>query len=200
MQQDQFQRMEELFQAAIELPVELRASFLANAAGEDVALRESVLRLLAYADAGAPLPRLRDDETALDVTATPDRVRPPIESEGSRVGPYKLLQLIGEGGFGVVYMAEQEAPVRRRVALKVIKVGMDTRKLIARFEAERQALSLMEHPNIARVFDAGATDTGRPYFVMELLEGESITDYCDRNNLTIADRLDLFAQVWRRQS
>ncbi len=105
---------------------------------------------------------------------------------GDRFGRYKLLEEIGEGGCGVVYMAEQEEPVRRRVALKVIKLGMDTRQVIARFEAERQALALMDHPNIAKVLDAGATDTGRPYFVMELVRGIKITDYCDQNNLSTA--------------
>ncbi len=99
------------------------------------------------------------------------------EQPGDRIGNYRLLQKIGEGGFGVVYMAEQEQPVRRRVALKVIKLGMDTRQVVARFEAERQALALMEHPNIAKVLDAGATDAGRPYFVMELVKGIAITKY-----------------------
>jgi serine/threonine protein kinase/tetratricopeptide (TPR) repeat protein len=116
---------------------------------------------------------------------------------GDWIGPYKLLQQIGEGGCGVVYMAEQIKPVQRRVALKVIKLGMDTKSVIARFEAERQAMALMDHPNIAKVFDAGATDTGRPYFVMELVRGIKITDYCDQNNLSTRERLDLFIQVCR---
>ena len=117
------------------------------------------------------------------------------EPIGTRVGPYKLLQKLGEGGCGVVYMAEQEKPVRRRVALKVIKLGMDTKNVIARFEAERQALALMDHPNIARVLDAGATETGRPYFVMELVRGVKITEYCDANNFDTRQRLELFIQV-----
>jgi serine/threonine protein kinase/WD40 repeat protein len=117
------------------------------------------------------------------------------EKVGDRIGRYKLLVRIGEGGCGVVYMAEQEEPVRRRVALKVIKVGMDTKNVIARFEAERQALALMDHPNIAKVLDAGATATGRPYFVMELVRGSKITDYCDENNLPTRHRLELFSQV-----
>src|SRR2546426_405424 len=104
---------------------------------------------------------------------------PVTEKEGDRIGRYKLLEQIGEGGMGVVYMAEQEEPVRRRVALKVVKLGMDTRSVIARFEAERQALALMDHPNIAKVLDAGATEAGRPFFVMELVKGIHITDYCD---------------------
>src|SRR6185436_9061050 len=113
---------------------------------------------------------------------------PPAEEAGSRIGPYKLLQSIGEGGFGRVYMAEQERPVRRRVALKIIKLGMDTRAVVARFEQERQALAMMDHPNIAKVLDAGATESGRPYFVMELVKGDPITAYCDKNNLTIQER------------
>jgi eukaryotic-like serine/threonine-protein kinase len=117
------------------------------------------------------------------------------EELGKWIGPYKLLQQIGEGGCGVVYMAEQEVPVRRRVALKVIKLGMDTKSVIARFEAERQALAMMDHPNIARVFDAGATETGRPYFVMELVRGIKLTTYCDENCLDTSRRLDLFIQI-----
>jgi tetratricopeptide (TPR) repeat protein len=117
------------------------------------------------------------------------------EGPGTVIGPYKLLEQIGEGGMGVVYMAEQTKPVRRKVALKIIKPGMDTKQVVARFEAERQALALMDHPNIARVLDAGATDSGRPYFVMELVRGIPITDYCDRAKLSIADRLGLFVQV-----
>jgi tetratricopeptide (TPR) repeat protein len=111
------------------------------------------------------------------------------------IGPYKLLQQIGEGGMGTVYMAEQAAPVRRKVALKIIKPGMDTHEVIARFEAERQALALMDHPNIARVFDGGATEAGRPYFVMELVKGVPITDYCDQNKLPVHERLELFVTV-----
>jgi serine/threonine protein kinase/Tfp pilus assembly protein PilF len=119
----------------------------------------------------------------------------PLERPGDRIGHYKLLQKLGEGGCGVVYMAEQEGPVRRRVALKIIKPGMDTRQVVARFEAERQALALMDHPNIAKVFDGGTTTTGRPFFVMELVRGVRITEYCDENNLPTTQRLDLFVQV-----
>src|SRR6185369_9818046 len=120
---------------------------------------------------------------------------PVIEQTGDQIGRYKLLQKIGEGGCGVVYMAEQEEPVHRRVALKVIKLGMDTKQVVARFGAERQALALMEHPNIAKVLDAGATETGRPYFVMELVRGTRITDFCDENNVPTGERLNLFTQV-----
>ena len=113
------------------------------------------------------------------------------------LGPYRLLQRIGEGGFGVVYMAEQREPVRRKVALKLIKPGMDTQQVIARFEAERQALAMMDHPNIARVLDAGTTRQARPFFVMELVKGVPITTYCDTENLTMQQRLELFCQVCR---
>ena len=118
-----------------------------------------------------------------------------LESEGDEIGPYKLLQQIGEGGFGVVWMAEQSEPIKRKVALKVIKAGMDTREVLARFEAERQALAMMDHPNIARVLDAGATSTGRPYFAMELVKGIPITQFCDESGMDINGRLDLFGDV-----
>jgi serine/threonine protein kinase len=119
----------------------------------------------------------------------------PSQLVGAVIGPYKLIEQIGEGGFGLVFVAEQHKPVRRRVALKVIKPGMDTQDVITRFEAERQALALMDHPNIARVLDAGATATGRPYFVMELVRGISITEYCNNNRLTVRQRLELFVSV-----
>jgi serine/threonine protein kinase len=115
--------------------------------------------------------------------------------QGTAIGPYKLLEQIGEGGFGVVYMAEQQQPVRRKVAVKVLKAGMDTKQVVARFEAERQALAMMEHTNIARVLDAGVSDTGRPYFVMELVRGIPITEFCDQNHLTVLARLELFVDV-----
>src|SRR6187455_2461342 len=111
------------------------------------------------------------------------------EDAGDRIGRYKLLEEIGEGGFGVVWMAEQEKPVRRRVALKIIKLGMDTKEVIARFEQERQALAMMEHSNIARVLDAGATPLGRPYFAMELVRGIKITEFCDQSHLSTQERL-----------
>ena len=161
-------------------------------------------RYLAEACQGQP--ELRQQvEALLDASqqaggflAKPIKLQPPdlvTEGPGTVIGRYKLLQQIGEGGCGVVYMAEQEEPIRRRVAVKVIKLGMDTKQVIARFEAERQALALMDHPNIAKVLDAGATEAGRPYFVMELVRGIRITDYCDQNNLSTEQRLDLFIQV-----
>src|SRR5262249_5112372 len=127
------------------------------------------------------------------LVATVDR--PVTEGPGTVIGPYKLLEQIGEGGFGVVFMAEQTEPVRRKVALKVLKPGMDTRQVVARFEAERQALAIMDHPNIARVFDGGATLSGRPYFVMELVRGVPITEFCDQNQQTPRQRLELFVSV-----
>src|SRR5262249_39435287 len=136
---------------------------------------------------------------AFHETLKPDRARPldePLaEQPGTVIGPYKLMEQIGEGGMGLVFVAEQQEPVRRKVALKLIKPGMDTREVVARFQVERQALALMDHPNIARVLDAGATESGRPYFVMELVKGVSITDYCDRNQLTPRERVGLFVSV-----
>src|SRR5690606_19856766 len=123
------------------------------------------------------------------------REAPVAEGPGTDVGRYRLLEKIGEGGFGVVYMAEQREPVRRKVALKIVKLGMDTRQVVGRFEVERQALALMEHPNIARVLDGGATETGRPFFVMELVRGTPITQFCDEAEATTEERLELFIQV-----
>ncbi|MEO8196721.1 MAG: serine/threonine-protein kinase [Thermoanaerobaculia bacterium] len=134
-----------------------------------------------------------DSPSEFHVASTVDL--PLSDGLGPKIGPYRILQLLGEGGFGSVYMAEQSEPIRRRVALKVIKAGMDTRQVIARFEQERQALAMMDHPAIAQVLDAGATDTGRPYFVMELVKGEPVTDYCDKHNLAVAARLELFAEI-----
>jgi eukaryotic-like serine/threonine-protein kinase len=163
-----------------------RQRFVAEACGGDAELKQQVLSLLQVDDrAGDFLQPAAASSTTITITEKP----------GDRIGRYKLLEQIGEGGCGVVYMAEQEEPVRRRVALKVIKLGMDTKQVIARFEAERQALALMDHPNIAKVLDGGATDTGRPFFVMELVRGIKITDYCDQNNLSTHERLELFIQV-----
>ena len=169
-----------------------RAAYLAQACGNDAQLRQQVEALLqAHEKAGGFL-----EEPAVALPGKTVVLSTPLtEKPGDHIGHYKLLQQIGEGGCGVVYMAEQEQPIRRRVALKVIKLGMDTKAVVARFEAERQALALMDHPNIAKVLDAGATDTGRPYFVMELVRGIKITEYCDQNNLSTEERLNLFVQV-----
>ena len=181
-----------IFEAAIELPPERRAAYVQESCAGDDPLRQRVEALLrAHESAGMFM-----DSLAVGPRQDTPVVKP-AEQAGDRIGRYKLLQQIGEGGCGVVYMAEQEEPVRRRVALKVIKLGMDTKSVIARFEAERQALALMDHPNIAKVLEAGATETGRPYFVMELVRGIKITEYCDQNNLPTRERLDLFIQVCR---
>jgi tetratricopeptide (TPR) repeat protein len=165
-----------------------RDRFLAEACGDDTALEEQIVSLL-RADAN------EGESDFLKNTVFLRPIAPVTEKPGDRIGRYKLLEQIGEGGCGVVYMAEQEEPVRRCVALKVIKLGMDTKQVIARFEAERQALALMDHPNIAKVLDGGATDTGRPFFVMELVRGIKITDYCDQNNLSTNERLMLYIRV-----
>ena len=171
-----------------------RACFLDEACGADTALRERVEKLLrAHHEAGG---FFAQPSKAASSAPTPGLHALPLpEQPGDRIGQYKLLEQIGEGGCGAVYMAEQQEPVRRRVALKVIKLGMDTRQVVARFEAERQALALMDHPNIARVLDAGSTDSGRPFFVMELVRGAKITEFCDHKKLSTEERLKLFIQV-----
>src|SRR6266699_3460494 len=180
-----------IFTQALRLPPEERDPYLDEACKGDDELRRRVEALLvAYEHAGNFLGRPAAGRPARAAQAFQAGEKP-----GDRIGHYKLLQQIGEGGCGVVYMAEQEAPVRRRVALKIIKPGMDTKNGIGRFEAERQALALMDHPNIAKVFDAGATESGRPYFVMELVRGVKITEYCDQANLSTEERLKLFIQV-----
>jgi len=186
-------RANDLFLQALELcsPDE-RQEYLDKACAGDTALRaevESLLRANAHAGSflESPAPPLH---LALTVDEQPIR-----ETPGTVIGPYKLLEQIGEGGFGVVFMAEQQEPVRRKVALKVLKPGMDTRQVVARFEAERQALALMDHPHIAHIFDGGETATGRPYFVMELVPGIPITDFCDQKRLSICERLKLFLDV-----
>jgi len=177
-------RLELIFDAALQKGTEReRSAYLEGACGNNPGLRERVETLLRAHDAAGNF--LQPSLTSAD------------EGPGSIIGRYKLLQMIGQGGFGVVYMAEQLEPVRRKVALKIIKLGMDTRQVVARFESERQALALMDHPNIARVFDAGSTESGRPYFVMELVRGVPITDYADKNALTLRERLELFITVCR---
>src|SRR5216684_2075951 len=175
-------RLKELFSQALERksPAELE-NFLAEACKDQPGLKEQVDSLL------------RAHEQAGDFLGQTMQLPPTVfdpEPTGTLIGRYKLLEKIGEGGFGVVYVAEQREPVKRKVALKIIKLGMDTRQVVARFEAERQALALMDHPNIAKVLDAGATETGRPYFAMELVRGIRLTEYCDQNNLPTAGRLE----------
>jgi serine/threonine protein kinase/tetratricopeptide (TPR) repeat protein len=187
---EQVRSEKSIFLEAIELTSAAeRAAYLDQACEGNPALRAEVEALLRAHEAPQ---RVLDAPEAL--TPTTDQVPPP-EKAGTRIGPYKLLQQIGEGGMGAVYMAEQEQPVRRKVALKIIKPGMDSRQVIARFEAERQALALMDHQNIARVLDAGTTDSGRPYFVMELVKGIPITRFCDEQHLTPRERLELFVPV-----
>jgi serine/threonine protein kinase len=184
------ERVKSVFLDAVEnCPPERWDSYLGEACGGDAELHRRVKVLL---DA---------HQKADGFVAEPDRVVTvtaascSAETIGKVIGPYRLMEEIGEGGMGTVFMAEQTQPVQRKVALKLIKAGMDTRQVIARFEAERQALALMDHPNIARVLDAGANDSGRPYFVMELVKGTPITRYCDERRLTPRQRLELFIPV-----
>ncbi len=188
-------REREIFHEALEQPSpEARAAFVERATTGDPELRKAVEELLAnhqedtFLERGIAGPLRHSLEVAGKLTFAEEQV-------GDCIGRYKLLEKIGEGGFGVVYRAEQREPVRRHVAVKVIKLGMDTRSIVARFEAERQALALMDHPGIARVFDGGATPTGRPFFVMEMVRGVRITDYCQANQLSLQERLTLFIQL-----
>ncbi|MGD0813603.1 MAG: serine/threonine-protein kinase [Verrucomicrobiota bacterium] len=182
-------REEVLLAAALEISADKRDAFLKDACLGDPALRQRLKTRLAAHDNPEPLPPAVAATIKLDLAEAGD------EAVGRTIGRYKVLEKIGEGGCGVVYVAEQTEPVRRRVALKVIKLGMDTKQVVARFEAERQALAMMDHPNIAKVLDAGATETGRPFFVMELVRGIKITEYCDQANLTTKERIDLFIKV-----
>ena len=182
-------RVQAVFLATVEQPASERAAYLDHECGDDKDLRHRVEALL-----------LAHDEPGSFLDSPPPGVGPTLdqpitEKPGTQIGPYKLLEEIGEGGMGVVYMAEQKQPIERRVALKIIKPGMDTRQVIARFEAEEQALAMMDHPNIAKVFDAGMTDSGRPYFVMELVNGIPVTQYCDQQHLTARERLELFIPI-----
>jgi WD40 repeat protein/serine/threonine protein kinase len=199
------QGLKELFLAAVELsaPAE-RAAFVDRACGAEEELRRRLEALLrAHDDPGSYLEEPDAGVLHTDGPQSGRFLRPsevaraaaPTEEVGSRVGPYKLLQKLGEGGMGVVFLAEQEEPLRRQVALKIIKPGMDSARVTARFEVERQALAMMDHQNIAKVFEAGTTGSGLPYFVMELVQGRPITSYCDENKLTLRDRLTLFVPV-----
>jgi serine/threonine protein kinase len=180
---------EEIFHDALAKPQAERPAFLAAACAGDEPLQRRVEALLnAHENPGSFLA----EQPPVPVATVDD---PIAERPGTLIGPFKLLEQIGEGGFGVVFLAEQTEPVRRKVALKILKPGMDTRQVVARFEAERQALAIMDHPNIAKVFDGGATPAGRPYFVMELVKGVPLTDFCDQNHLTPRQRLELFVPV-----
>jgi eukaryotic-like serine/threonine-protein kinase len=180
----------DIFHEAREMPAEKREGFLAGACGKDLALRNKVEALLkADAEAGAFMAAPTAGTTAKSDAAASR------EQAGAHIDRYKLLEQIGEGGMGTIWMAEQREPVKRRVALKIIKLGMDTKQVIARFEAERQALAMMDHPHIAKVLDAGATETGRPYFVMEYIRGVPILEYCDKERLDTRARLALFISV-----
>ncbi|MHC4108447.1 MAG: protein kinase domain-containing protein [Planctomycetota bacterium] len=172
MSEDNPKLVEDLFQQAADLPDDQRGQFLDEHCGSNKALRSEVEVLLRHEAQAAP-------------TFLAGRV--PSEKPGTMIGRYKILKPIGEGAYGDVYLAEQTSPLRRDVALKIVKLGMDTRQVVARFEAERQALALMDHPGIAKVYDAGATDTGRPYFAMEYVPGVSITKYCDEEKLDTDD-------------
>ena len=186
-------REELLFQLALTKPADERAEFLNRECRNDATLRARLDALIAAHEQSEGL--LAEAAPVAKATMKLDLPDEPDEAVGQTLGRYKLLERVGEGGCGVVYVAEQTEPVRRRVALKVIKLGMDTKQVVARFEAERQALAMMDHPNIAKVLDAGSTETGRPFFVMELVRGIRITEYCDQANLSTKDRLDLFIQV-----
>jgi WD40 repeat protein/serine/threonine protein kinase len=187
--------LKELFLAALAVPPADRTDWLQRACGPDVALRQRLEQMLRAHDTPQSLLDRLAPAAEPGHAATADVAGPTSEQPGTLIGPYKLLQQIGEGGMGTVYMAEQSQPVQRKVALKIIKPGMDSRQVIARFEAERQALALMDHPNIAKVLDAGTTQDGRPFFVMELVKGAPITKYSDDRRLTTRERLELFLPV-----
>src|SRR4051812_22301205 len=189
------QREEALFAAVLAKSTAERAAFLDGACRGDPALRARLEALLAAHDQPDELPATAVKIGPRGTLKIEIAGEPTDESIGQKIGRYKILEKVGEGGCGVVYVAEQTEPVRRRVALKVIKLGMDTKQVVARFEAERQALAMMDHPNIAKVLDAGTTDLGRPYFVMELVRGIKITDYCDQNKLSTPVRLELFIRI-----
>ncbi|MDG2291038.1 MAG: serine/threonine-protein kinase, partial [Phycisphaerales bacterium] len=180
MTMNPWDRIKTLFNEAVELEPDQRADFLDALPEADKPLRPRLEELLAV-EADRPFS-----------TTVTDGVGPEV---GSVIGPYKILELIGEGGFGLVYMAEQQGELRRRVALKILKPGLDSRQVLGRFHAERQALAMMDHPGIARIFEAGSTEDGYPYFAMELVRGEPITAYCDRHKLSLRERIDLFREV-----
>ncbi|HVK14736.1 MAG TPA: serine/threonine-protein kinase, partial [Gemmataceae bacterium] len=192
-------RARDLFLAAAALPAADRPAFLAERCAADADLRAEVEGLLSAAGplGTTELPPPAQDATGAYDPKPPTRARrAPAGALGSVIaGRYTLLEVIGQGGMGSVYLAEQTEPVKRRVALKLIRAGMDSRQVLARFDAERQALALMDHPNIARVYDGGTTEAGQPFFVMELVQGVALTQYCDQRHLPVEARLRLFVQV-----
>ncbi|MDA1069110.1 MAG: serine/threonine-protein kinase [Verrucomicrobia bacterium] len=198
---DNFDNREEtLFQKCLDVPPEDWEQFLESSCPDDRELRETVLRLLkanqkadGFLEAETSQELLESDSSG--IAAELQRIAPAGEGPGDQIDRYRLLELIGEGSWGSVWMAEQTEDIERRVALKILKLGLDTKDFLARFEAERQMLAMMDHPNIAHVLDAGATSYGRPYFVMELIRGMPVLDYADRERLSIEDRVELFIQI-----
>ena len=191
-----FNRSEEaLFQKCIELPPDRRIAFLEESCQGDPELKDSVLNLLkSYESTDSFMDHVPDNETAR-VSEHLKRIAPTDESPGDHIGRYQLLELLGEGASGSVWMAQQTEDIERRVALKILKLGMDTKEFLARFEAERQMLAMMDHPNVARVLDAGTTDYGRPYFVMEMVRGVPLLEYCDLKRLSIEERVKLCIKI-----
>src|SRR5687768_8680978 len=181
MTESDHDRVTNIFAEAMELPAPRRGAFLDSTCAGEPGLRRELDELLGCADGAS---------AAFDAAA-----QEIVEPDPGRIGPYELLEPVGEGGMAVVYKARQHHPVKRTVAIKLIKLGMDTRQFVARFESERQALAMMDHPNVARVFDAGSTDTGRPYFVMEDVPGKPILPWADQRELTLRQRLELFIPV-----
>ncbi len=181
---------DEIFQQAIRIVDDsAREQFVADSCHDNDSLRKDVeQRIQSHLSGIRGLDETTDGQSGNAVASG-------VPTVGSHIGPYRLVEEIGEGGMGIVFLAQQTAPINRRVALKVIKVGMDTRRVVARFETERQTMALMDHPGITKVLDAGATDSGRPYFVMELVQGQPITKYCDVHRLSLRQRLSIFAQV-----
>ncbi|MBP7933520.1 MAG: serine/threonine protein kinase [Phycisphaerae bacterium] len=188
---ERWERIKELFHAALDRPAEQRQAFLLAECGTDEEVRREVEELLAHDQGVAEGEAEAADEDPGHTQAADPAVQPVPDA----IGPYRIVRLLGEGGMGVVYLAERTEPIHQAVALKVLKAGMDSRRIIARFEAERNLLAMMEHPNIARIFDAGLTDDHRPFFAMEYAPGEPITGFCDRRSLSIQQRLELFTQV-----
>lgn len=186
---------ESLFEQCLELEPEKRRAFLDSACGEDSELRKAVLNLLRSHETSGGFLETMNQADFTEVTKRLERIAPSEESSGDQIGRYQILELLGEGAWGAVWMAQQTQDIKRRVALKILKLGLDTKDFLARFEAERQMLALMDHPNIARVIDAGATDFGRPYLVMELVKGKPLLEYAAKNRLSIEQRVTLFIKI-----